>query len=193
MGHKFNPERMSILLAPERRSLLDPAHVLELLPIAEDQTVADVGCGPGYFSIPLGHHLTTGRLYAFDVQEEMVRAAAKNVKEAGLTNVEVQLSSEHSIPTATSSLDGVFFAFALHEVEGPLPTFVAMLRDRLRPGGWLAVLDWKKEEMEECPPLHERLTEDEVRDIGEASGMTFTSAIPLNPKQYLVLFGRPVG
>ncbi len=123
----------------------------------------------------------------------MVRAAVKSIDEAGLTNVEVQLSSEDSIPVPPSSLDGIFFAFALHEVEGPLPGFVAMLRDRLRPGGWLAVLDWKKEEMEEGPPLHERLTEDEVRDIGEAGGMTFTSTASLNPKHYLVLLGRPAG
>ncbi len=193
MGHKFNPERNSVLLAPERRELLEPARVLKLLPIAEDQTVADVGCGPGYFSAPLGRHLTRGKLYAFDVQEAMVQAARKTIEEAGLDNVDVRLSLEHSIPAPPSSFDGVFFAFALHEVEGPLPEFIAMLLDRLKPGGWLAVLDWKKEEMEEGPPLHERLTEEEVRGIGEAGGMTFTSTASLNPKQYLVLFGRPSG
>jgi len=193
MGHKFNPERMTILTAPERRELLDPARVLELLPLADDQIVADVGCGPGYFSAALGRYLTRGKLYAFDVQEAMVHAAEKTIEAAGLDNVDVQLSLEHAIPVPPSSLDGVFFAFALHEVEGPLPEFVAMLRDRLKPAAWLAVLDWKKEEMEEGPPLHERLTEEEVRGIGEAGGMTFWSTASLNPKQYLVLFGRPAG
>ncbi len=187
-GDKFSPENMDRLMSPERRQRNDPDRVFTLFPLADDQAVADVGCGPGFFAIPLARRLSRGKVYAFDVQDAMVQAARENVAAAGLDNVEVALCDERELPLPPASLDGAYLAFVIHEIEGSLPTYVGMLRDRLKPGGWLVVMEWKREEMEEGPPLHERLSADEVREIGEAGGMTFSSQTDLNDKQYLVLF-----
>lgn len=189
-SHKFKPERMAILTAPERKSSLDPERVLSLLPLHERQTMADVGCGPGYFTIPLARRLVKGKVYAFDVQEAMLEAARKSVAAAGVKNVEVARTEETELPVPSESLDGAFLAFILHEVEGSLTDYMAMLKRKVKPGGWVAILDWKKEPMEEGPPLHERLTEAEVRALGEAGGLGFAREVAVNAKQYLVLFTR---
>ncbi|MSQ25005.1 MAG: class I SAM-dependent methyltransferase [Dehalococcoidia bacterium] len=191
MGHKFRPERVHLLTSPERRALLDPQRVLAMLPIAPGQHVADVGCGPGYFTIPLAQAVRGGTVYALDVQPEMVALVRETVRQSGVGNVEARQTAEIEIPNEDASLDGVFLAFVLHEVEGAPSQYLAMLRRKLRPGGWLAVADWKKAPMEEGPPLHERLTEQQVRQDGEAAALRWERAGDVNAKQYLVLFCRP--
>ena len=191
MPHKFKPERMGLLTAPERRILLDPQRVLAMLPIAPGQQVADVGCGPGYFTIPLAQAVGDGTVYALDVQPEMLASVHEAVRQSGMPNVQVSLAKEEELPNADASLDGVFLAFVLHEVEGTPAQYLAMLKRKLRPGGWLAVVDWRKTQMEEGPPLHERLTEQQVRHDGESAGLRWERAVEVNAKQYLVLFRSP--
>ncbi len=188
--HKFRPERMALLTAAERRESLDPEKVFAHLPLKDNQAVADVGCGPGYFTVPFAKRLSKGKVYAFDVQEEMLEAARKTVAAAGVKNVEVAQSAEMELPLKVGSLDGVFLAFVFHEVEGPLPAYMAMLKAKVKAGGWVAILDWKKEPMEDGPPMHERLTEAEVRKIGEEGGLRFVREAAVNAKQYLVLFKK---
>jgi hypothetical protein len=105
-------------------------------------------------------------------------------------NVQVARCAELELPVADGSLDGAFLAFVLHEVEGSLAAYMAMLKAKVKAGGWVAILDWKKEPMEEGPPLHERLTEAEVRKTGEKGGLTFVRQASINSQQYLVLFHR---
>jgi len=193
MPHKFNPDRLELLMSPERAQLNDPTHVFSFIPLDDGQTVADIGCGPGYFTLALARRLTRGHVHAFDVQAPMLQAARENVAGSGLTNVTVAESQELELPTPDDSLDGAFIAFALHEIDGPLPNYFAMLGRKLKAGGWIAVLDWKQEEMDEGPPLNDRLSEDEVRESGEAGGLDFSHLADLNSKQYIVLFRMTAG
>ena len=124
MPHKFNPKRMERLLGPERRQVLDPDEVLDLLPLQPGHVVADTGCGPGYFTVPLARHVPKGKVYALDVQDEMVKAAKEYADAEGVTNVEALLSSETNVPVPPNSLDGVFMAFVLHEVDGNKANFL---------------------------------------------------------------------
>ncbi|MBI4301772.1 MAG: 1-(5-phosphoribosyl)-5-[(5-phosphoribosylamino)methylideneamino]imidazole-4-carboxamide isomerase, partial [Chloroflexi bacterium] len=64
--HRFNVQNMGILEHPERKRELDPERVLDLLPLEPNQKIADIGCGPGYFTIPLSRRLGRGRVYALD-------------------------------------------------------------------------------------------------------------------------------
>ena len=75
--HKFDPAKLDRLLAPERYEQLDIHRILSLLPITHYQTVADIGCGPGFFTIPLAKTLWEGKMYALDIQEEMLEACRR--------------------------------------------------------------------------------------------------------------------
>ena len=193
MPHKFNPDRLELLMSPERAELNDPSHVFSFIPLENGQTVADIGCGPGYFTLALARRLPDGHVHAFDVQAPMLQAARENVASASLTNVTVAEAQELELPAPDDSFDGAFIAFALHEIDGPLPEYFAMVARKLKAGGWVAVLDWKKEEMDEGPPLHDRLSEDEVRKSAEAGGLDFSHLADLNSKQYIVLFRMTAG
>src|SRR5919201_1315272 len=95
---KFNPANLERQLGEERRRSLDPEDYLDLLALRPDMVVADVGCGPGYFTLPLARRLPQGRVLACDIQQEMLDVLRQRVSEAGLTNVETARSAEDRVP-----------------------------------------------------------------------------------------------
>ncbi len=97
------------LLSPERAAMLDPSVVLDSCPIAPDDKVADIGCGPGYFTLPLASALVNGTVYALDIDQGMVDACRERVEQAGLTNVETLTCSEFEFPIKKGSLMACFW------------------------------------------------------------------------------------
>jgi|DewCreStandDraft_1066081.scaffolds.fasta_scaffold00013_113 ubiquinone/menaquinone biosynthesis C-methylase UbiE len=183
---KFDPARLERLLSEERRRMLDPERYLDLLPLREDMLVADVGCGPGFFTLPLAQRLRRGHVLACDIQPEMVEAARRRSVEAGLTNIEFQLSTEDRAPLPPEGVDGILLNFVLHEVARPR-AFLEMLRRGTKPGGFLALAEWHKRETGQGPAVRERLTPEETRALLQEAGWTVQDTRDLNEAQYLVL------
>ena len=101
------------LLSPERLESLDPFIILSFCPINLHDRVADIGCGPGFFTIPLAKFLVSGDLYALDLDEEMVSACRDRVAQARMGNVEVLKCEALKFPLEPQSLDGAFLAFVV--------------------------------------------------------------------------------
>ncbi len=139
--HGYDPARMDRLVSPERYERLDIYRILSLLPLTHDQIVADIGCGPGFFTIPLAKTLWEGKVYALDIQEEMLEACRRRVEEARLGNVEVMLNKETKFPLEASSLDGVLVALVLHS-QIDKAAFLKAVVKLMKPSGWLAFINW---------------------------------------------------
>ncbi|MBF8267128.1 MAG: Methyltransferase type 11 [Dehalococcoidia bacterium] len=189
MPHKFDPDSKDVLLASERKEHLDPDRVIALIPIRPYHQVADIGCGPGFFAIPLAKYVSQGKLYALDNQDEMLEACRQRLSEVHLTNVELLRCEERDFPIPKGSLDGAFMAFVLHEVTDR-KGFLAAAQEALQKGGWLALLEWYKREMEEGPPVEDRVSEEEARELGQAAGLRYVSHRDLSGKSYLMLFRK---
>ena len=186
---KFDPKNMQVLVSPERRRAIDTHSLLSRLPIRPYHAVADVGCGPGYFTIPLAKHLYDGKVYALDVQQEMLDATQKMLDDARLTTVEVMLSKERKLPLDDGSLDGVLMAFVLHEADGP----AALLKEArrcLKEAGWIAILEWDKREMDQGPPIERRINPDEMRAMAEKLKLKVGDTQRLNADQYMVIMRK---
>jgi len=186
---KFDTKNMDELLSSERRRTLDTHRLLSLLPIHLHHVVADIGCGPGYFTIPLGKYLFDGKVFALDVQQEMLDATQKALEALHLTNVEVMRSKESKLPLDDECLDGALVAFVLQEASNAR----ALLKDTLRclkKSGWLAVLEWHNREMDEGPPLGQRIEEGKMREMAEKLGFRFTARHDLNGNQYMILMRK---
>ena len=176
-------------MAPENQGVLDPYHVLSLLPLRPYESLADIGCGSGYFTVDLGKYLSRGKLYAMDIQEEMVQACRDRVQQAHLSNVEVLRCREISFPVSPASLDCAFLAFVLHETEDR-QSFLAAVAKLLRPGAWCAVLEWYRQKMDEGPPFAYRVTSKQVRQFAAGVGLTYKWQRDLNDKQYMVMLTK---
>ena len=72
------------LLSPERAQNIDTYSILAFSDLNDLDTVAEVGCGPGFFTVPLAKALSNGTLYALDIEEEMLEACRQRVAEARL-------------------------------------------------------------------------------------------------------------
>ncbi|MBI2873008.1 MAG: class I SAM-dependent methyltransferase [Chloroflexi bacterium] len=191
MERKFDAEAAQRLLSPERVESLDIHHLLALLPLRPYHTVADVGCGPGYFTVPLAKFLRQGKVFAVDVQEEMLLMCRQQVERARLSNVEVVRTEDASLPLAEASLDGAFLAFVLHEVQDR-KAFMQAVAVTLKPGGWCAVVEWQPGpgELEGGPPPERRLGRQQVETLAKTVGMRLKEWRELNAAHYLALLTK---
>jgi ubiquinone/menaquinone biosynthesis C-methylase UbiE len=158
---KFAPENWERLIGEARRAHLPPEALLDRVEVPPGGTVADIGAGPGYFTLPLADRVgPTGRVYALDVQPEMIEILrSRNLP----PQVQVTRSGESELPLEDRSIDLAFLAFVYHEAEDR-PALLAEIRRVLRPTGRLFIAEWVPREEDIGPPLHERLSAETVRE-----------------------------
>ncbi len=182
-------EFIDALLSPNRLAAADPLVIFSFCPINIHETVADIGCGPGFFTVPLAKSLINGKLYALDIDEEMVAACQQRVLDARMGNVEVLQCGEYDFPVEPESLDGAFVAFVVHH-SPDRPRFLSAVRDLVLPKGWCVVLEWYKKETESGPPLGHRLDPEELVQLARGAGFRSLGWRDLNGEQYMVTFRR---
>lgn len=178
-------ERIQRLLSPERAETLDPLLVLSYCPITSYDMVADIGCGPGYFTLPLAKALINGKVYALDIDDEMLAACRERVALARLGNVDVLKCSQFDFPLESASLDGAFLAFVVQACPDKA-RFLRAVRQSLRPRGWGTVLEWYRRETRSGPPLERRMDPPALEDLARGAGFRPLSWRDLNGDQYLM-------
>ncbi|MDA1128499.1 MAG: class I SAM-dependent methyltransferase [Chloroflexi bacterium] len=185
-SHGPVPSYIEQLLHPERIETLDPFRVLSLCPVNPRDTVADIGCGPGYFTLPLAKFLINGKVFALDTSDEMIEACQHRIDDAHMGNVAVMKCGEYDFPLEPASVDGLFIAFVVHDPDDRV-RFLTAVRELLRPRGWCFILEWHKKETESGPPQERRITPDELGQIAKDSGFRVQSSKDVNAEQYLTI------
>ena len=176
---------IDVLLSPDRIQTSDPLVIMSFVPINAYETVADIGCGPGYFTIPLAKSLINGKLYALDIDDEMVAACRERVRQARMGNVEVDKCGEFEFPIEAGSLDGAFIAFVVHHSEDR-GRFLNAVRGLMQPRGWCSILEWFRKDTGSGPPLERRIDPGELEETARAAGFRTMGWRPLNDEHYLM-------
>lgn len=190
MPEKFDTRMRHQLLTEERHEALRPATLLRKLGLKRGDTVADVGCGPGFFTVPAAEIVgPDGLVLAADVQGEMLSAVKSRVAEQGLTNVRVVKTSDTEVPIPTGTCDFVLLAFVLNEI-GQRASFLHRIGRLLKPGGRIAVLEWEAHEQSDGPPLVQRIPQDVLLEDAHSAGLRVETENELNEHQYLYVFTR---
>lgn len=187
MAHKFDVKRAEILDNQDRKQFLNPDSILDRIGLDRGMVLADLGCGTGFFTIPASFRVK--KVYALDVQREMLDILQDKIKKQRIANIEPILSEESSIPLPDGSVDVLLMANVFHELEDRS----AILEEGKRilsSRGKLAIVDWKKIKMDFGPPLEERLAEEEIISICKDSGFEFQKRSDAGPYNYLLVFDR---
>lgn len=179
------------LIKPRLDESYDPQSLIALIPIHTDQTVADIGSGPGWLSIPLAKYLYGGKLYAVDIQEGMLEKLAERAAAFRMYNVETVLSKESSIPLDDEILDGLVLSSTLNEATRAKSLFKESAR-LLRKRGWLAVVEWlpTAEDHEIGAPAKQRLSMETVSEMGVDLGLTKVRGRQIGNAHFVVLFKK---
>ncbi len=183
-GDPDMPTSVERMLRPERAETLDPFRVMSHCPVNPRDTVADIGCGPGYFTLPLAKYLIYGKVFALDASDEMIQACQERVNQARLGNVEVVKCEEYEFPVEAGVADGLFISVTLHHPEDRV-RFLTAAKEMLKPGGWCFIVEWQKKETESGPPQRVRITTEELRQIAKDSGFKFQSSLNLNSDYFV--------
>lgn len=179
-------ERIRRLLDPERARMLDTFLIFNFCGIDTYDKVADVGCGPGLFTVPLAKYLSHGRVYALDILDEMLEACRQQVRQARLANVEFLKCNEYDFPVEKESLDGALVAFVVHQVPDK-PRFLRAVWELLRPGGWCCFVEYYRKPDD---PPDRRVHHDELEALARDAGFESRGWRDLNGDQYLMPLRR---
>ena len=158
-GHRFCEGDKKRLCDEERQRKQPAKAIVDRMNPSPDEAVADLGCGPGYVTVPLAERVRV--VYGVDVQQGMLDALWANLPEGLRAKVTLVLGELPHIPLPDRSIDRAVLVNVIHEVED-LARLDRELRRCLREGGRLSVVDFPKRETSFGPPMHERLDEDEV-------------------------------
>ena len=171
--------------AEERTDLL-----LNALPFGPDSHVADIGAGSGYFTLPIAAQLDGGRVYAVDIQPEMLDIIAAKAERDGVKNIELVLAEERSPALPDNRIDLAFMVDAYHEFSWPREVMLELFSS-MRPGGKVVLIEYRAEDPSiPIIPVHKMTAEQVILEL-TAIGFEFVENRDLLPQQHFLVFRRP--
>jgi ubiquinone/menaquinone biosynthesis C-methylase UbiE len=147
------------------QKMVDKIKIIISLGIKEGQTILDSGCGDGYMAKEFANLVkSTGKVYAMDTDE----AAIENLRKTAGTDTIEPIVGDITKRTELdgSSIDLIYTSNVLHGLtESQIAGYIAETQRLLKPGGILAILEFKKEESPVGPPLNIRISPAELKEI----------------------------
>jgi ubiquinone/menaquinone biosynthesis C-methylase UbiE len=186
--HQDPKAYVAMLEDPKRDAYQKPEEVLRALALRPGEVVADIGSGSGYFALRLAAAVgSEGRVYAVDVDPDMVRHLNRRLRDASIANVTTILSAFDDPLLADGSIDRFFVCDTWHHIDDQT-NYLALLKKMLRPGGEVVMIDFKKEETPMGPPLAMRIARDALVQQMQAAGFRLATEHTFLPYQYFLVF-----
>ena len=172
---------------PKRDEWQKPHEVITALALKPEAAVADLGAGTGYFAARLAKMLPSGTIYAVDVEADMVRYLAERAKREGLKNVK-PVAGLPDDPRLPEKVDLILLVDVYHHIE-QRERYFRRLTDSLKPGGRIAVIDFRLDSPE-GPPKGVRVAPERVKAELRAAGLVLRQDLDFLPYQYFLVFSR---
>lgn len=174
----------------EREREEAPAAAVEALGVQRGMTIADVGAGTGYFSIRLARLVgPSGKVYANDIQPEMLERLRSRAQREGLGNIETVLGSESDPKLPTGRMDLVLLVDVYHEFAQP-QAMLRNIRAALKPDGRLVLLEYRKEDPNVPIRPEHKMSIAEVKTEVEAEGFKLGKVVDTLPRQHILFFRK---
>jgi len=196
----FAPLDLGLLDAPDREQWQKPDQIMDALQIADGSIVADLGAGGGWFTVRLARRVGPfGRVYAEDVQPQMIDLIKSRILREGLTNVTTVLG-DPTDPRLPPGIDAALINDSYTEMEiekdgthrDPV-TLLKNLARSLKPQGRVGVVDFLPGGGGPGPDPDQRADPKSVIRACEAAGLQFLKREEVPPFQFLLIFGRVSG
>ena len=184
MGH----EGAAWLDRQEREQEEAPTKAVAALKLKPGQVVADIGAGSGYYTLLLSPAVDpTGKVYATDIQPEMLALLERKLATNGIKNVEAVLGTPTETKLPDGALDLAIMVDVYHELQEP-QLFLRAVRRALKPDGRLVLIEFRKEDPRVPIREEHKMTVREARAELEAEGFRFDEVIDVLPWQHILIF-----
>jgi SAM-dependent methyltransferase len=163
--------KIARLESPERKALQNTNDFLDLVRSLRWRTCADIGCGIGFYTLPMAEQWKTSRrIIAVDRSTPALEELDKRIEDMDLSNVQIQQSVSDRIPIEDAQIDLANLGNVYHEVKGRL-NFLKEIYRILKPGGTMLIIDWDPEDdLGVGPPLGQRIPKKQVLQDLEFAG-----------------------
>jgi len=176
----------------------DAAKLASAIELHQGQTVADIGAGHGQLTIELAGEVgPSGRVYATELEDDRRREIREAAKSAGLKNVTVLEAKATSTNLPEQCCDALVMRRVYHHIGNPSLMNASMLAS-LKPGGFLAVIDFPPDSAESADPngrdegeQHGVTAATVARELGEAGFEVVTVEKGEGSDRYMVVARRP--
>lgn len=193
-GAHGNPADLSGYIAdmesPERAAWQKPDEVVAALGLKPGQTACDLGAGPGYFTLRLSKAVgENGRVYAVDVEPQMLAALAERLQKSGVRNVTPVLALSDDALLPRGACDLILIVDTYHHLDGGA-AYLRQLSAALAPGGRIANIDFHKRELPVGPPVAHKVSREDFLKDAQGAGLKVVGEKAFLPYQYFVVLGR---
>jgi SAM-dependent methyltransferase len=188
ISHVMGYQGMSWLERSEREQEEETSTLLENMNLEPTDVVADIGAGSGYHVFKIVPKVSEGKVYAVDIQQEMLNAMEKKKNRLNQTNIELIKGSEKSTKLPKNSVDKVLMVDVYHEFEFPVE-MIASIKQALKPDGKIYLIEYRGEDPTVPIKRLHKMTEDQAVKEINAAGFTLIENIDNLPWQHCMVFG----
>lgn len=187
MGH----EAAGWLDRPEREKEEQPAKLLPLLKIKPGDAIADVGAGSGFYTFKLSELVgEKGKVYATDIQREMLQIIGARARAKKITNIVGVLGTEKDARLPADALDMILLVDVYHEFSFPHEMTETMVKG-LKTGGKLVFVEFRMEDEDVPIKLVHKMSEKQViREMAEFPVLKHVKTFSDLPWQHVIVFEK---
>ena len=174
----------------EREQEENTTQLLKNLAVQPGMSIADIGAGSGYHSTLLSKMVGNGKVYAVDVEREMIAYLNERIKREGKKNIIPVLGTEKKVSLPANSMDMMLLVDVYHEFSYPYEMALSML-EALKPGGKLVLVEFRAEDPNvPIKAIHKMSQQQAVKEF-KAAGFTFEKNSSNLPWQHCLIFRKP--
>jgi ubiquinone/menaquinone biosynthesis C-methylase UbiE len=176
------------LIRAERDAEEDPQQMLGKLDLKPGMVVCDMGCGNGFYSLPMAEEISPGgKVLAVDIQPQMLQLLSRRSAEAKLENIDMILGTVTDPKLPEGTVDLVLMVDVYHEFSDPEP-MLAAIRKSLRPDGRIALVEFREEDPSVPIKPEHKMSKKQILKEYRTNGFKLHSEYDGLPWQHLMFF-----
>jgi ubiquinone/menaquinone biosynthesis C-methylase UbiE len=180
----------SWLVRESREREEEPRKLLAALNIQRGQTVCDMGCGNGFYTLLMAARVgPRGTVYAVDIQPEMLEMLAERAAARGIPNIRRVVGTATDPRLPANTFDLILAVDVYHEFSHPAEMLQAM-RTSLRASGRLVLVEFRLEDPEVPIKLLHKMSQSQVSRELTANGFKLVGQFDELPWQHVLEFAR---
>jgi ubiquinone/menaquinone biosynthesis C-methylase UbiE len=175
---------------PEREKEERTDKLLKALPLKPGMVVADLGAGSGYYTFPIADKVgPKGKVYAVDIQKEMLDIINRRMKAREVTNIVPVRGTISDPKLPEGKVDLILMVDVYHEFSHPYEMTVAMVK-ALKPGGLLVFVEYRMEDPAVPIKLVHKMSQKQVIQEMRPHPVKHVKTLDMLPWQHVMLFKK---